>query len=186
MDLADFPRLRELNLRKTSVAGDIRDIGERDFLALEVLTLPKGVYGGSGREFQLISDVPDVMNTLYSFRKQRPCLWLKDWYGELSEDSPDWYDGFDGEDIFDPDRIPFEIRLVAAGSRIGYRWESRDDHPCEAIWLDPEPDLDSSDSDYDEYIEELEEIERQVVYRGFHEPPSEEAFNIRLRNFMNM
>ena len=63
--------MRELNLRKTSVSGDIRDIGERDFLALEVLTLPKGVYGGSGREFQLISDVPDVMNTLYSFRKQR-------------------------------------------------------------------------------------------------------------------
>ena len=91
MDLADFPRLKELNLRETSVTGDIRDIGERDFLALEVLTLPKGVYGGSGREFQLISDVADVMNTLYSFRKQRPCLRLKDWYGELSEDSPDWY-----------------------------------------------------------------------------------------------
>lgn len=42
MDLADFPRLKELNLRKTSVSGDIRDIGERDFLALEVLTIPKG------------------------------------------------------------------------------------------------------------------------------------------------
>lgn len=77
---------------------------------------------------------------------------------------------------FNPDRIPFEIRLVAAGSRIGYRWESRDDHPCEAIWLDPEPDLDSSDSDYDEYIEELEEIERQVVYRGFQQPPTEEEY----------
>mmetsp|Transcript_2068 Transcript_2068/g.3289 ORF Transcript_2068/g.3289 Transcript_2068/m.3289 type:complete len:401 (+) Transcript_2068:130-1332(+) len=176
MDLADFPRLNELILRQTSVTGDIRDIGERDFLALEVLTLPKGVYGGSGREFQLISDVPDVMNTLYSFRKQRPCLWLKDWYGELSEDSPDWYDGFDGVDIFDPCSIPFEVRLVAAGSRIGYRWESRDDHPCEAIWLEPEPDLDSSDSDYDEYIEELEEIERQVVYRGFQQPPTEEEY----------
>eukprot|EP00984_Skeletonema_dohrnii_P037470 scaffold39563_cov205-Skeletonema_dohrnii-CCMP3373.AAC.1 len=88
MYLADFPRLMTLNLVGTSVTGDIRDIGEQDFRTLESLTLPKGVYGGRGHEFQHISDVPGVMNALYSLKKQRG---LKDWYGELSADSPDWY-----------------------------------------------------------------------------------------------
>lgn len=44
MELADFPRLKELHLMHTRMTGDIRDIGERDFLALETLTLPSGVY----------------------------------------------------------------------------------------------------------------------------------------------
>jgi len=33
MDLADFPHLTCLSLRCTDVTGDIRDIGEQDFLA---------------------------------------------------------------------------------------------------------------------------------------------------------
>jgi hypothetical protein len=48
MDLADFPHLKELNLRGTAVTGDIRGIGENDFLSLEDLYLPKGVYGCKG------------------------------------------------------------------------------------------------------------------------------------------
>eukprot|EP00985_Skeletonema_marinoi_P017196 scaffold9363_cov75-Skeletonema_marinoi.AAC.3 len=189
MDLADFPGLKELNLMGTSVTGDIRDIGEGDFRTLESLNLPDGVYGGRGHEFQHISDVPGVMNILYSLRKKRPRLLLTDWYGKLSEDSPDWY-GLDDEfdEYYSESGLPsppLYVRLVAAGSRVGYRWETGDgEHPCEVNWLDPEPDRESSD--YEKYIEQLRKIERQVVYRGFHEPPSEEAFNIRLRNFMNM
>ena len=90
MDLADFPHLKLLNLRFTAVTGDIREISESDFSAMESLSLPSGVYGGMGYEFQLISDGPDVINTLYCIKKQRPNL-LEDWYGELSGDSPDWY-----------------------------------------------------------------------------------------------
>jgi len=46
-------------------------------------------------------------------------------------------------------------------------------NPCKVIWLDPEPDSDSSD--YEKYIIELHEIERQVdIFRGFHYPPTEE------------
>ena len=42
-------------------------------------------------------------------------------------------------------------------------------------WLDAEPDRVSSD--YEEYIEELQEIERSVrMYRGFHQPPTEEEY----------
>jgi len=47
--------------------------------------------------------------------------------------------------------------------------------PCEVNWLDPEPDRESSD--YAKYIEELQDINSQVgLYRGFHQPPTEEEY----------
>ncbi len=46
MDLADFPHLKELDLRWTNVTGDIRDIRENDFPVMEYLFLPRGVHGG--------------------------------------------------------------------------------------------------------------------------------------------
>jgi hypothetical protein len=64
MALADFPLLRELNLRFTAVTGDIRDIGERDFPALESLFLPKSVIGGIEYKFQNASDVRNFMRSL--------------------------------------------------------------------------------------------------------------------------
>ncbi len=44
MDLANFPHLKWLDLHGTAVTGDTRDIGEHDFLSLEQLRLPEGVY----------------------------------------------------------------------------------------------------------------------------------------------
>lgn len=173
MDLADFPHLRCLDLSNTSVTGDIRHIDEQSFPTLELLLLPSGVYGGRGYEFQHISDAHNVVMAVYHIHKQRPSI-LKDWYGKLSKDSLDWYEGeFDDVGV---DTAPLYIVFVEAGFRVGYRWESAnyDPHPCEVIWLDPQPDVDSSD--YDEYIEELHEIERQVVYRGYYQPPTEEQY----------
>eukprot|EP00984_Skeletonema_dohrnii_P035138 scaffold34620_cov149-Skeletonema_dohrnii-CCMP3373.AAC.3 len=190
MDLADFPRLRTLTLRETSVTGDIRNIGEGDFPSLKSLTLPKGVYGGTGYEFQHISDGPDIAMAVNSIKKQRPSLLIESWHASLSEDSPDWY-GLDDEfdEYYGDDRgafpsPPLHVRLVTAGSRVGYRWETIDgDHPCKVNWLDPEPDRESSD--YEKYIRELRVIERQVrFFRGFQQPPSRDAFNVRLRNFV--
>jgi len=170
MDLADFPHLKVLELSCTNVTGDIREVGERDFLALESLSLPSGVYGGKGHELQLISD--DVIKTVYSFKKQRPTL-LKDWYGKLSEASPEWYYAEDDDGC---NTAPLYIVFVQAGSRVGYRWETEDsDFPnaCEVNWLDPEPCRESSG--YEKYTKELQEIERKVdIYRGFHQPPTEE------------
>jgi hypothetical protein len=101
MDLADFPCLKELNLRDTPVTGDIRDIGENDFSSLEQLSLPKGVYGGMGYEFQLISDALDLVRAVYLFHKQRPGLIdIASWYGHLSEDSPNWYESVDESNEF--------------------------------------------------------------------------------------
>jgi hypothetical protein len=167
----DFPSLKTLNLDETAVTGDIRDIGENDFSSLKQLTLPKGVYGGRGYEMQRISDGPDVVRAVYLFKKQRPKLKMS-WYGKLSEDSPDWYHDVIDDSFYSP---PFYIRFVKAGSRVGYRWENTELrlNPCEVNWLDPEPDSESSD--YKEYVEELQ---AQVkLYRGFHQPPTEEEYH---------
>ena len=73
MDLADFPRLNELDLKSTSVTGDIRQIGEDDFPSLATFLLPSTVIGGIDYEFQRISDVPDFMRSIHSLLR-RPHL----------------------------------------------------------------------------------------------------------------
>jgi hypothetical protein len=172
MDLADFPHLKELELEDTAVAGDIRDIGENHFSSLESLNLPETVYGGKGYEFQRISDGPGVTRAVYLLKKQRPELSIWRRHVVLSVDSPDWYDSVD--EALD-ETPPFYIQFVEAGSRIGYRWDTNHDTPCEVNWLDPEPDRESSD--YEEYTEAKRNIEEQVtMYRGFHEPPTEEEY----------
>jgi len=174
MELADFPCLKQLDLFHTAVTGDIRDIDKQDFLPLETLSLPKGVYGGKGYELQRISDAPGIVSTLYPIYKQRPTL-LEDWHAELSEDSPDWYSNAFGAPYVST--APLCIRLVEAASRVGYRWiTDRSTHPCEVIWLDPEPYIESID--FEKYIEEVQEIELQVgVYQGFQQPPTEDEHN---------
>jgi hypothetical protein len=149
MDLADFPHLKKLYLFKTAVTGDIRDIGQNDFSSLESLILPKGVYGGRNYELQQISDAPDLVRSLYLLKQRRPTLAiLKEWRGELSEDSPDWY-----ESEID-DSFPFYMVFVKAGPRIGYRWANEyGDDNCEVNWLGPEPDRETCD--YGKYFEEL-------------------------------
>jgi hypothetical protein len=172
MDLADFPHLKELHLTFTAVTGDIRDIGENDFSALENLIFE----GGHWHELQRISDAPEIVRTLYLLKKQRPKLKIEDhWYDYvLSRDSPDWYFSVGGLDK----APPFSIRFVEAGPRIGYRWEQEDSLKpmrCEVNWLDPEPDRESSE--YTDYIEKLQRIESEMeahnqMYRGLHQPPT--------------
>jgi hypothetical protein len=64
-DLADFPHLKSLNLTKTAVTGDVREIDVNDFCSLEWMWLPSSVYGGLGHPFQRISDVPAFINSIY-------------------------------------------------------------------------------------------------------------------------
>jgi hypothetical protein len=177
MDLADFPHLKKVDLHSTAVTGDIRDIGENDFLSVEELSLPERVYGARGHKFRRISDAPAVVKAVYLLKKQRRALKLEDWYGELSEDSPDWYEQAANypQDFYYPP--PFRIRFVKAGSRIGYRWEAGYQNGCEVKWLDPEPEPERESSDYGQYIEELQSIESQVnMFRGCHQPPTEEEY----------
>jgi hypothetical protein len=174
MDLADFPHLKKLDLDDTAVTGDIRDIGAHDFVGLEEgeLHLPEGVYGGSGYELQRISDGPDLVRAVYLFNKHRPALNMEGWYVKLSEDSPDWYESVDEDD----DTPPFYIVFVQAGSRIGYRWETKYDDPCEVNWLDPEPEIGSSG--YEDYVADYHRIRKADFYRGYYDPPSEEEYNL--------
>jgi len=112
------------------------------------------------------------VRTLYHFKKQRPALSLKNWFGELSEDSPDWYGASNLHTFAQQlDTPPFLVRFVRAGSRIGYRWQTKRGIPCEVNWLDPEPDRESSE--YSNYIEEVRQVETQETpYIGLHQPPT--------------
>ena len=64
-----------------------------------------------------VIDAPELMRALHLLKKQHPSLMSDEWYGELSEDSPDWY-GYEEMDV----PPPFEVSLIEARTRIGYRW----------------------------------------------------------------
>ena len=131
MVLADFPYLRALDLFGTAVSGDIRDIGEHDFVALEEgeLSLPKGVHGGCDFVFPAVSDVRRFFEGLEA-RVIHLLAWT--YRCRISEESDDWYHGF-----------PFYAELVEAGpwpdSRVGWRWTKGYNDACEVNWLGPEP-----------------------------------------------
>ena len=80
----------------------------------------------------------------------------------------------------------YTVALVIASPLISHASKKEDkirrpnngQNPCEVNWLDPQPDRESSD--YEEYIVQLEKIQEEIgVYRGFHQPPTEEEY-IRL------
>jgi len=186
MDLADFPRLRKLNLRETAVTGDIRAISEHDFPALEHLILPNTALGGIGYEIQNVADVHSLIHAIHLLLQRSPTMfeeyWLKKAFNwKLSRDSPEWYD-WDQDDRRRP-LPPFDLQIIHAGSRLGWSWCTfnyvYEDkwQSCEINWLDPEPNSESGD--YEAYIEELQSIERRInfyFYRGYHKPPTEEEY----------
>jgi len=183
MDLADFPRLKQLNLLGTTVAGDIRDISRHDFPALEQLCLPWTVRGGMDYEFQRISDVPSFMQAVHLLMQRTPTLFSYcgqisvAFYWNLSASSPDWYDREIGRS-----RPPFDLQFIQAGKRLGWSWCSGDPWnaeeerlSCEINWLDPEPSRESDD--YEAYIEDLQRVEQRIdFYRGYYEPPNEQQY----------
>jgi hypothetical protein len=169
-DMADFPHLKELTLIGTALTGDIRDIGDNDFSSLEQLTLPSA----TDHKFQRISDATDLVRTLHLIKKRRPTLAiLKEWSGELSADSRDWYESMSSR--YPP---PFHLRFVEAGSRIGYRWETMfPSNPCEVNWLDPEPE--SGSIGYEDYVTDYRRIQDEIgLYRGYYEPPNKEQYTL--------
>lgn len=183
MDLADFPLLKELNLYNTAVTGDVRDIGENDFTNLRHLRFPFGVVGGREYEFQRIADAPSVANAYYRLSKRAKPL-REDNYGyyswTLSEHSPDYYAARE-EGLLHP---PHCIAFVEVGQRLGWRWKTSYSqlHSCEINWLDPEPDREGDG--YKAYTRELQSIQRGIrVYRGYHQPPTEEEYRRLCREY---
>jgi len=179
MEMADFPRLKELELYGTPVTGDIEDIRSNDFPALESLNLPDTVHGGMKYKFRHVSEVPSFMHTVHLLLQRTPALLEKHFLSTglgwtLSEGSPDWYDWEDESEIPKP---PFYLQFVRAGSRRGWSWcTSRDNYySCEIHWLDPEPNSESDD--YGTYIEKLQDEEHFVdFYQGYYQPPTEAEY----------
>ena len=188
MDLADFPRLKKLELQGTAVTGDIRHIQDDDLPSMATFLLPSTVVGGVGHEFQRISEVPSFMHAIHPLLHRTPKQHGRwDYFMEiafdswkLSSDSPDWY-WFD-EESNNPSP-PFCWRFIQAGPRLGWCWRSNSfyHHCCRVNWLDSEPSSDSGD--YETYRKGLERIERgyfsdfrSYSYRGYHQPPTEEEY----------
>ncbi len=174
MDLADFHRLKEVDLRDTSVTGDIRHIRDDSFPALESLALPESVVGGCGHEFQHVSEVPSLMDNIHLLLQRTPSLFPQnlvsrafDW--SLSKKSPDWYTRKDGNESPPP---PFSLQIIQAGSRLCWNWCTHDgEHGCEINWLDSEPSKENDDRET--YIEHMQRIS---FYRGYSKPPTEEEY----------
>jgi len=174
MDLADFPLLKELDLFRTGVTGDIRNIREHDFPALESLRLSSTVIGGLSYQFQSVAEVPSFMHTIHQLLQRALDLFEEYWLSaafnwRLSEDSPDWYDRIRGP------LPPFRVYIVQSGSRLEWRWSwctaNSVDNSCDINWLDPEPS--SQSGDYETYIEGLESLQWRVdFYRGYSQPPT--------------
>jgi hypothetical protein len=180
MDLADFPHLKYLGLQKTNVGGDIRDIGENDFTALEELSLPAGVYGGMGYHFQSIAEASDFISRIYLLAKRKENIFQSACSWELSRESPDWYNWEPGY-MFPP----FEFELVIiTGSRIGWRWKTtfcysgevkETTSACEIKWLEPEPDRESSG--YEDYTCKLNALQEEIdCYKDYDQPPTHDEY----------
>jgi len=166
MDLADFHHLRDLNLFKTAVTGDVRKINVNDFQSLKQMFLPSKVYGGFRYEFQRISEVPAFVNSIHPLVKRSPTL-FGSFPWSISQSSPDWYDSHDHR-YRDP---PLCFKIVHVGSRIGWRWLH-----CEVNWLDPEPAATESE-EYHLYCSELRRETSDIgMYKGYHQPPTEEEY----------
>jgi len=186
MELADFTRLKSLDLRGTVVRGDIRDIRRHNFPVLENLFLPNSVIGGIGYKFQNVADVPIFMQAIRLLLQRSPTIFgesenPRTLYWSLSRRSPHWYDWDDEYESGSPPP-PFDLQFIQGGSCLGWSWYrscpwSFQRHSCEVNWLDPEPDSESSD--YEAYIEELQRIERYIdkdLYRGYYQPPTQEEY----------
>jgi hypothetical protein len=133
--------------------------------------------------------VSDFISRIYPLVKQNEKL-FRDFYWQLSKESPDWYDIYHTDDD-DVDVIPppleFEL-VIITGSRVGWRWKSTDCYsdnghsveemtiPCEINWLEPEPDRESSG--YKDYTRKLDALENEIgFYRGYNKPPTEEEYH---------
>ena len=168
MDLSDFPLLKSLSLNSCDkVMGDIRDIGQGDFPSIEdTVSLPDTVYGGN---LPSIAEAADIMLAWHNIKKRNPKL---EFYGlGLSFDSPERYHN----DVHHSRDMPSHAKLIQAGPRSGWRWTNcvMSGGSCEAQWFDAEPN--PSDDNYDVYLKELKEIEKDVgFYKGFVTPPSQE------------
>lgn len=170
MDLADFPGLETLEIKDAPVGGDVRKLKDRDFPALKHLSLPTGAYGFG--IFARVADAPEVMRAFCRLGKRNGTVidGGRRWY--LSDDSVDRY----GIDVFSLLVPPFEIELVRAGPRVGWRWTNGQRRGCcEINWYGDDPPEGSDDRE--EYLNDLKGHSIDIgLFKGFCMPPTEEEY----------
>jgi len=185
-DLADFPRLKSLDLDRTKgITGSLLDIDANNddlFPMLEKLHLPDTMIGGDRYEVMHIAEGKQLIKDLLPLRRKRPSLFKGDRGGEvywqLSRESPD---------ILDPNQDPeFQFRqysffFVEAGDDsqyLGWRWEQKwdytPDHPLEVTWFGHVP----------------KKVAKGFVpsgmgrfYKGYYEPPPYNVYNRLQRSY---
>lgn len=172
MDLGDFPKLEWLCLDDTSVSGDWRKLKGHHFPALNQISLPIGVYGSCMRAFDHVEDAPEVMNVICALIKRNGTVIDEGRQWHLADESVDHYD----MDIFSLLGPPFQIEVVHAGPRLGWRWTNGKRRGCcEVVWYDDEPIESSTENVV--YVRELERLKAEIgSYRGFSRPPTEEEY----------
>ena len=140
MDLADFPRLKILQLFFTKgISGSLLDIdadNDDHFPMIEKLCLPDTVVGGHRYEVMHIADAKQLIKDLLPLHRKRPNL-FKGNFWLLSKQSPD-IEGPEPEFEF----RTFAFFFVEAGEEkeyLGWRWEQRfdytTDYPFEVTWF---------------------------------------------------
>jgi len=170
MDLADFPLLKELSLNNCDkVVCDITDIGPADFQSIEsaFTDLPDSVYGAG--HLPSIAETPKIMQAWYTLKKRNQHI-FSGRRMSLSLYSPERYDN----NVHHSRDMPKCVEFVSAGPRLGWRWTNAvNGGSCETNWIDPAPN--PSDVNYDVYLKELKEIERDVdFFKGFFKPPTQQ------------
>lgn len=187
MNFYDLPRLESLRIsNNTPVTGDLRNLKDCDFPALKELSLPKSIVGGASFQFDSVADAPEVMNALCRLKSRNgtdidsgfiPChpYWRENHFPSwrLSDRSIEHYP-MDPFSLLIP---PFQIEIVEAGPRVGWRWTNHQRNgACETNWIDIEPQLEGSESaelQLLQYRAELQLLQNDVQsYRGFMCPPT--------------
>lgn len=179
MDLANFPRLKSLNLHNTTeISGNLRDIdadNDDHFPMLEKLLLPS-TRSGSRYDVMRIADAKQLIKDLIPLRRKRPGL-FKDLHWKLSQASPDIIDTNAEPDMFE--FRTFAFFFVQSGAHLGWRWEEKydytPDHPFEVHWLDQVPA---------EVASSFIPSGMKRFYKGYYEPPPYNVYRRLCRNYV--
>lgn len=181
LDLARFPQLQEVSLNSTAVSGDVREVGEGDFPALQEIGLSSDDHFYGIGALSSIRHAFAVMRGRYFLTRNSTAVCpLTPFPLYLDSSSPDFYYGRPQQRLYaselDP---PFSVETIVAGNlrRRGYRWSNLLGGCCDIVWFDPEPSNEDGSS-HAAYLMDLEIImeDTSTLFQGMTEPPSLETY----------
>jgi len=198
LDVADFSRLRTLNVVRTKVMGDIRHIGPEHFRVLETFRIEgTAVFGGAIHEFDDANTIAAAWQKLVLQRVQygQPILLerLLAMHESFSVEIPFSSRSFDktafeGNGHYRTSRsVPLHLELIfVASQRFCFRWTNRFGGTCDVVWIGTEePDLSqATDIEAREYGHALRYIKWEnanSIFRGYLKPPTPAEYKACLK-----